>query len=89
MAVGAGAWDGGLMTAGMAGEVEMVVVKGKGNETMRTEGLIATATTKSERGGATAVVKNESLLMILEILGDLIEERGAKIAIFGKKSGIF
>ena len=45
--------------------------------------------TESERGGTAAIMKNQGLMVIFEILLDIFEQNIGKIAIFGEIGAIF
>ena len=64
-------------------------MEGQGNETVRTESLPATFFADGERSGAATIVKNEGLVMILQIFPDSRNEFVAEIAVFGKILSIF
>ena len=54
----------------MADEFESIGVKSKRQEAVGTEGLPATVFADCQRCGAAAVVKNEGLVVIFEVLFD-------------------
>lgn len=89
IAIWTGSGNRGVMTAGVANELEIVVMQSEGKKTMRASGLPATMVTDGERGGATAVVKDEDLVMVFEVVLDVFEELIGKIAIFGEICAIF
>lgn len=57
----------------------------EGQKTRGTEGLPATILAESEGGGASAIMENKSLVVVVEIFGDSGEEGGRKVVIFSKK----
>ena len=72
MTIWAGRGDFRCMSAGMADKIIGVGMEGKREETVRTEGLPATAFANSKGGGATTVVKNESLVVVFEIARNVL-----------------
>ena len=58
------------VAADVADEGKGVGMEGEGEETLWAEGLPAAFFTESERGGAAAIVENESLTVIFEVFFD-------------------
>lgn len=65
-------WNFRAKTASVTDEAKRIRVEGKRKKTGRTEGLPAAFFTDSKRGGATAVVENESLMVIFEVFFDIL-----------------
>lgn len=72
LAAGAARGDFLLMTTEVTVEGVSISVEGHREITIRAEGLPAAFFAESERSGATAVVKNERLLMGVEIVFDIV-----------------
>jgi len=81
-------WAGGgdffCVAAGVAEERVRVGVEGEGEETVGAEGLPAAFFAESERGGAAAVVIDEGLVAVLEVLLDGGKKRVGEVAVFGE-----
>ena len=56
---------------------------------MGASGLPATVVADGEGGRAAAVVKDEGLMMIFEVMLDVFEELIGKVAVFGEICAIF
>lgn len=65
---GAAFGDFFFVTANMTTESIRVGMEGHGQETVRAEGLPTAVFANSNRGGAAAIMKNESLMLILNIV---------------------
>ena len=59
-------------------------MESEGQETVGTEGLPAAVFTDGHRGGATAVVVNESLVAVFKVGLDGGEKRVGEVAVFGE-----
>lgn len=59
------------MTAGVAAQSVGVLMEAEGEETVRAEGLPAALFTDGHGGGTATIMENESLVVILEVFGDI------------------
>lgn len=75
-------------SATVAKQLEIVGVESEGQKTMRTESLPAAFFADSEGGGATAVMEDQSLLVVFEITGDGLQKLIRKIPIFIKTGNL-
>lgn len=99
VALGAGAGDGGGVVAEVADEGVGVGVEGEGEVAVGAEGLPATMITEGERSGAAAVVEDESLVVLGEVvfkggeqgLGEIavLQEKGAVLEVYDGGDGGF
>ncbi len=85
----AGFGDLFLVAAEVTSKGIAIGMQGHRQITIGAKGLPAAIFTESERRGAAAVMENQSLVVIFEILADILEQEIRKIAIFGKISTIF
>ena len=86
---GAGSGDFFLMATGVTEEGVRVGVEGEGEEAVGTEGLPATVFADGYGGGTAAVVVDEGLVAVLEILVDGGEKRVGEVAVFGEEVASF
>lgn len=82
------AGDGRGVAAEVADEGISVGVESEGEIAMRAESLPTAVSTESERGGATAVVEDESLMVLGEVTLDGGEKRLGEIAVFDEETAI-
>ena len=80
-AVGARGGDAEGVAADMADEREGVGVEGQGEEAVGAEGFVAAVLAEGERGGAAAVVEDESLATVFKIFFNLREQGVGEVAV--------
>lgn len=87
----AGAGGGGFLSvaADVAVQGVSVGVEGHGQVAIRAEGLPAAFLAEGERGRAAAIMKDEGLILMLEIALDVGEEGGGEIVILSELVTLF
>ena len=88
VALGAGAGDGGGVTAEVADEGVGVGVEGEGEVAVGAEGLPATMITEGERGGSAAVVEDEGLVVLGEVVFKGGEQGLGEMAVLQEKGAV-
>ena len=89
LAFGAGRGDGLAMAASVAAEGVIVAMESEREETVRAEGLPATSFAERDRGGAAAIMEDQGLVVMGEVIFDALEKGVGKIAITSEILAIF